>query len=123
MLSSASLSVSDRRNGFERSPTHRMSLTNGENTLFGQQFIQQLVVAARPHLEALIREVLAEKSSSFSQVLCVNYAEAGWMIGTTYEGIRKLVRTGKLTAVSRSGRHRGIAVDELKSYIERNRLR
>jgi hypothetical protein len=44
------------------------------------------------------------------------------MIGTSYEGIRKLVRKGKLTAVSRSGRYRGIAVQELKDYVERSQV-
>jgi hypothetical protein len=44
------------------------------------------------------------------------------MIGTTYEGVRKLVRKGKLTAVSRSGRHRGIAIAELKDYVQRSQL-
>jgi hypothetical protein len=44
------------------------------------------------------------------------------MIGTSYEGIRKLVRKGRLTAVSRSGRNRGIAVRELKDYVERSQV-
>ena len=44
------------------------------------------------------------------------------MIGTSYEGVRKMVREGKLTAVSRSGRHRGIAVAELKDYVRRNQV-
>jgi excisionase family DNA binding protein len=87
--------------------------------MFEQQFIQQLLTAVRPEIKALIKEVIAGEGG---QPLIVDYEEAGRMIGTTYEGIRKLVRKGKLTAVSRSGRHRGIAVAELKDYVQRSQL-
>jgi excisionase family DNA binding protein len=87
------------------------------SSVFEEQFLQQLLLAARPQIEALVREVIAGERS---QPLIVDYEEAGRMIGTTYEGIRKLVRNGKLTAVSRSGRHRGIAIAELKDYVHRN---
>lgn len=87
--------------------------------LFEQQFIRQLLMAVRPEIEAIIKEVIADKAS---QPLVVDYEEAGRMIGTTYEGIRKLVRKGKLRAVSRSGRHRGIAVRELRDYVERSQV-
>jgi hypothetical protein len=87
--------------------------------LFEQQFIQQLLAAVKPEIKALIREVIADERG---QPLVVGYEEAGRMVGTTYEGIRKLVRKGKLTAVSRSGRNRGIAVSELKDYVQRNQL-
>jgi hypothetical protein len=86
---------------------------------FEQQFIQQLLAAVRPEIKALIKEVITDEGGP---PLVVDYEEAGRMIGTTYEGIRKLVRKGKLTAVSRSGRHRGIAVSELKDYVQRNQL-
>jgi excisionase family DNA binding protein len=92
-------------------------LTGG--SIFEQQFIQQLLRAARPDIEALIKEVIADERG---QPLIVDYEEAGRLIGTTYEGIRKLVRKGKLTAVSRSGRHRGIAFAELKDYAQRSRV-
>lgn len=87
--------------------------------LFEQQFIQQLFVSFTPQIKALIKEVLADEGG---QPLIVDYEEAGRMIGTTYEGVRKLVRKGKLTAVSRSGRHRGIAVAELKDYVQRSQV-
>ena len=86
---------------------------------FEQQFIQQLLVSVTPQIKALIKEVLADEGG---QPLIVDYEEAGRMIGTTYEGVRKLVRKRKLTAVSRSGRHRGIAVAELKDYVQRSQL-
>jgi phage gp45-like len=63
--------------------------------------------------------VIADESAP---PLIVDYEEAGRMIGTTYEGVRKLVRRGKLTAVSRSGRYRGIAVSELKNYVQRSQV-
>jgi len=85
--------------------------------MFEQQFIQQLLLVAKPQIRALIREVIADEDG---QPLVVDYEEAGRMIGTSYEGVRKLVRKGRLTAVSRSGRHRGIAVEELKNYVERS---
>jgi hypothetical protein len=92
----------------------------GAMDLFGPAFIQQFLVAARPELEALIRDVV-EEGSSAEDVLCVPYGEAGRRIGTTYEGIRKLVKKGDLTPVSR-GRRRGIAVGELKAYVERKKV-
>ena len=87
--------------------------------VFEQNFIQQLLVVVRPEIKALVNEVFA---SEIRQPLVVDYEEAGRMIGTTYEGIRKLVRKGTLRAVSRSGRHRGIAVQELKDYVERSQV-
>jgi hypothetical protein len=84
-----------------------------------QFLVQQILSAALPEIKALIKEVLAEE---VNQPLIVDYEEAGRMIGTTYEGVRKLVRNGKLEAVSRSGRNRGIAVAELKDYVRRCRL-
>ena len=87
--------------------------------MFEQQFIQQLMTAFAPQIKELIKEVIAGEGG---QPLIVDYEEAGRMIGTTYEGVRKLVRKGKLTAVSRSGRYRGIAVSELKDYVQRSRL-
>ena len=81
-----------------------------------QLLVQQLLSAALPEIKALIKEVIAEEAN---QPLIVDYEEAGRMIGTTYEGVRKLVRSGKLQAVSRSGRNRGIAIAELKDYVRR----
>ena len=94
---------------------------NGEPEagMFEQQFMQQLIVAFTPQIKELIKEVIADEAA---RPLVVDYEEAGRMIGTTYEGVRKLVRKGKLTAVSRSGRHRGIAVAELKDYVQRSQL-
>jgi hypothetical protein len=89
------------------------------SSVFEQQFIQQLLTAARPGIEALIKEVIADERG---QPLIMDYEEAGRMIGTTYEGVRKLVRKGKLTSVSRSGRNRGIAVAELKDYVQRSQV-
>jgi len=85
--------------------------------MFEQQFIQQLLLAAKPQIKALIREVIADEGD---KALIVDYEEAGRMIGTSYEGVRKLVRKGRLKAVSRSGRHRGIAVEELRDYVHRS---
>jgi hypothetical protein len=90
-----------------------------ENGFFEQQLMQHLLTAMLPEVKALIKEVMANE---ITQPLIVDYEEAGRMIGTTYEGIRKLVRKGKLTAVSRSGRHRGIAVMELKDYVRRSQV-
>jgi hypothetical protein len=87
--------------------------------VFEQQFVHQLLVAFTPKIRELIQEVIADEGG---QPLVVDYEEAGRMIGTTYEGVRKLVRKGRLTAVSRSGRHRGIAVAELKDYVRRSRV-
>src|SRR5262249_7007578 len=86
--------------------------------LFEQQFVEQLLIAFTPRIKELIKQVIAAESAP----LVVDYKEAGRMIGTSYEGIRKLVRKGKLTAVSRSGRYRGIAVAELKDYVQRSEL-
>ncbi len=86
-----------------------------------QQFIEQLRLAFAPQIRALIKEVIADETVG-SGALIVDYAEAGRLIGTTYEGVRKLVRKGMLTAVSRSGRYRGIAVSELKDYVQRRQL-
>lgn len=117
-------STSDLDRGYNSLASHRGGPTRAtnESSLFASQFLEQLVAAARPQLQALIEEVLAERRDRPPEVLCVDYQEAGRMIGTSYEGIRKLVRKGKLTSVSRSGRHRGIAVNELRSYIERNQV-
>src|SRR5689334_18518401 len=90
------------------------------SSVFGPEFIQHLLTAAMPQLEALIRKVVAEQENSTDK-LCVPYEEAGRMIGTSYEGIRKLVRSGRLTP-TRRGRRRSIAVSELKAYIERNQV-
>ena len=108
-----------QRTAFEPAPliTGRRNPKGGN--MFEQQFIQQLLTAARPEIKALIKEVIADEGS---QPLIVDYEEAGRMIGTSYEGVRKLVRKGKLTAVSRSGRRRGIAVAELKDYVQRSRV-
>ena len=86
-----------------------------------RQMMEQLRLAFAPQIRALVKEVMADETVG-SAPLIVDYAEAGRLIGTTYEGVRKLVRKGMLTAVSRSGRYRGIAISELKDYIERRRL-
>jgi len=88
-------------------------------SMFQEYFVQQLLAAARPEIRALIKEVIAAEGTD---QLVVDYEQAGRMIGTTYEGIRKLVRKGRLTAVSRSGRHRGISVAELKDYVQRSQV-
>ena len=103
---------------YASSPANRTSPAI-PGSLIEQHFIQQLLVAFTPQIKELIKEVIADDGG---QPLVVDYEEAGRMIGTTYEGIRKLVRKGKLTAVSRSGRHRGIAVSELKDYVVRNQV-
>ena len=95
--------------------------TRARASLFERHFIEQLLRAVRPEIKALIKEVMEEESHQ-PLPLVVDYERAGRMIGTTYEGIRKLVRRGKLTAVSRSGRHRGIAVSELRDYVDRSEL-
>ncbi len=69
------------------------------------------------YLKALIEEVLSERDGP--KALCVDYEDAGQMIGTTYEGIRKMVRKGQLKA-TRRGRRCGIAVSELKEFVRRN---
>jgi len=88
-------------------------------SMFQEHFVQQLLAAARPEIKALIKEVIADEGTD---PLVVDYEQAGRMIGTTYEGVRKLVRKGRLTAVSRSGRHRGISVAELKDYVQRSKV-
>jgi len=87
--------------------------------MFERQFVEQLLIAFTPRIKDLIKEVIADEAAP---PLIVDYEEAGRMIGTTYEGVRKLVRKGRLTAVSRSGRYRGIAVSELKDYVQRSQL-
>jgi len=87
--------------------------------VFEQQFVEQLLVAFTPRIKDLIKQVIADESAP---PLIVDYEEAGRMIGTTYEGVRKLVRKGRLTAVSRSGRYRGIAVSELRDYVHRSEV-
>jgi excisionase family DNA binding protein len=99
--------------------TKRRDPRTREGGFFEQQFLQQLLTAVLPEIKALIKEVMADE---VGQPLVVDYDEAGRMIGTTYEGIRKLVRKGKLKAVSRSGRHRGIALAELKDYVQRSQV-
>jgi len=86
-----------------------------------RRMMEQLRLAFAPQIRALIKEVIADETVGTAPLI-VGYAEAGRLIGTTYEGVRKLVRKGMLTAVSRSGRYRGIAISELKDYIERRRL-
>ncbi len=68
---------------------------------------------------ASLREVIADEGR---QPLVVDYEEACGMIGTSWEGVRKLVRKGRLTARSRSARHRGVAVSELKNYVQRSQV-
>ncbi len=113
----------NQQTAFEVSPlsASRRGRIRARENVFEQHFIEQLLAAVRPEIKALIKEVIAGERHQPSP-LVVDYEEAGRMIGTTYEGIRKLVRKGKLTAVSRSGRHRGIAVAELRDYVERSEL-
>jgi excisionase family DNA binding protein len=108
-----------QRRAFEFAPSggRQRESPASSGSMFEQQFIQQLLLIAKPQIRALIREVIADDGG---QPLVVDYEEAGRMIGTSYEGVRKLVRKGRLTAVSRSGRHRGIAVEELKDYVQRS---
>jgi hypothetical protein len=87
--------------------TRHREATSRDGSAVEQFLAQQLLSAALPEIKALIKEVIAEE---VNQPLIVDYEEAGRMIGTTYEGVRKLVRNGKLQAVSRSGRNRGIAI-------------
>ena len=87
--------------------------------MFEQHFVQELLAAFKPHLREIVKETLAGESAL---PLIVDYGEAGRMLGTSYEGVRKLVRKGKLTAVSRSGRYRGISVDELRDYVARSQI-
>jgi hypothetical protein len=97
----------------------RQGRTHGIGSMFEQQFVEQLMVAFTPRIKELIKQVISVETAP---PLVVDYEEAGRMIGISYEGIRKLVRKGKLTAVSRSGRYRGIAVQELKDYVERSQV-
>ena len=112
----------NQQRAFELAPPgggrQRESQANS-GSMFEQQLIQQLLLVAKPQIRALIREVMADEGG---QPLVVDYEEAGRMIGTSYEGVRKLVRKGRLTAVSRSGRHRGITVAELKNYVQRSQV-
>ncbi|MGD1095119.1 MAG: helix-turn-helix domain-containing protein [Bryobacteraceae bacterium] len=85
--------------------------------MFEKEFVQQLLGEAKPFLKELIEEVLAEKNGSGA--ICVSYDEAGRMIGTSYEGIRKMVRKGELRATKR-GRRCGISVSELNDFVRRN---
>ncbi len=103
-----------RRNG-------RLASAHSGTAVVERRMMEQLRLAFAPQIRALIKEVIADETVG-SAPLIVDYAEAGRLIGTTYEGVRKLVRKGMLTAVSRSGRYRGIAISELKDYIERRRL-
>ena len=111
----------NQRRAFEIAPSggRQREVQTGSGGIFEQHLIQQLLLVAKPQIRALIREVIADEGG---QPLVVDYEEAGRMIGTSYEGVRKLVRKGRLTAVSRSGRHRGIAVSELKNYVERSQV-
>ena len=86
--------------------------------MFENEFIKQFFIEVKPHLVELVKEVLDEQPDS-GEVLSVDYDEAGRRIGTTYEGIRKMVRNGQLKAVRR-GRRRGIPVSELRSYVQKN---
>lgn len=124
MSASPILSVSQAGEGYDRLAERRSRSRRvaDESSLFQTTFIEQLLTAPRPHLEALIKEVHAKKGKPSPEVLWVDYEQAGRMIATTDESIRKLVRKGKLTSVSRSGRHRGIAVDERRFYISRNEV-
>ena len=111
----------NQRRAFEIAPSggRKRGQQTNSGGIFEQHLIEQLLLVAKPQISALIREVIADEGG---QPLVVDYEEAGRMIGTSYEGVRKLVRKGRLTAVSRSGRHRGIAVSELKNYVERSQV-
>jgi excisionase family DNA binding protein len=112
----------NQRMAFELAPSgssRQLEQQRNPANMFEQQFVQHLLAVAKPQLKALIREVIEDERA---RPLIVDYDEAGRMIGTSYEGVRKLVRKGRLTAVSRSGRHRGIAVEELKNYVQRSAL-
>jgi len=95
--------------------------TTSDNAIVERHMMEQLRLAFAPQIRALVKEVMANETVG-SAPLIVDYAEAGRLIGTTYEGVRKLVRKGMLTAVSRSGRYRGITISELKDYIQRRQL-
>ena len=113
----------NQRAVFEVSPVSKVEHRNlhpRPGSMFEQYLVQQLLAVVRPEIKALIKEVIADEEGSHP--LVVDYEQAGRMIGTTYEGIRKLVRKGRLTAVSRSGRHRGISVAELKDYVQRSQV-
>jgi excisionase family DNA binding protein len=86
--------------------------------MFAPDYMKQFVKEAEPYLRELVNEILVHKDDS-SEVISVDYKEAGRRIGTTYEGIRKMVRKGELKAFKR-GRRRGILVSELKSYAKTN---
>lgn len=95
--------------------------TTSGTAVVERHMMEQLRLAFAPQIRALIKEVMADETVG-SAPLIVDYAEAGRLIGTTCEGVRKLVRKGMLTAISRSGRYWGIATSELKDYIQRRRL-
>jgi excisionase family DNA binding protein len=84
--------------------------------VFDKEFIDRLLDVARPDLKALVREVLADQGHHL-EPLCVNYAEAARILGTTYEAIRKLVARGVLQATGH-GRKRCIAISELHKYAQ-----
>ena len=86
--------------------------------MLGPEFIKSFLTEAKPHLVQLFKEIIDQEQPA-NNVLAVDYEEAGRLIGTTYEGIRKMVRKGQLKSVSR-GRRRGIAVSELKTYVQNN---
>jgi hypothetical protein len=112
----------NQRSVFEVAPVPRVDSGDPHtrpDSMFELYFVQQLLAVVRPEIKALIKEVIADEETL---PLVVDYDQAGRMIGTTYEGVRKLVRKGRLTAVSRSGRHRGISVAELKDYVQRSQV-
>jgi hypothetical protein len=86
--------------------------------MLGPEFIQSFLTEARPLLVELLKEIIDQERSP-NNALVVDYDEAGRMMGTTYEGIRKMVSKGQLKSVKR-GRRKGIAVAELKSYVQKN---
>jgi len=86
--------------------------------VFQQQFIDEFLVATKPALRDLILEIMADRQAD-TATLVVDYDEAGKMIGTSYDGIRKMVAKGHLKATHR-GRRVGIALSVLKDFITRN---
>lgn len=86
--------------------------------MFAPDYMKQFLTEAEPYLRELVNEILAQNSAD-GDVISVDYKEAGRRIGTTYEGIRKMVRNGDLKALKR-GRRRGVLVSELTSYAARN---
>lgn len=100
--------------------THSRNTARSEGHSFEEILVQNVLNAALPEIKSLVRQLMEDEANL---PLVLDYEEAGRMIGTSYEGIRKLVRNGKLVAVSRSGRHRGIAITELKDYVKRSQIR